>query len=127
MEATGFWTELRVADRRTLTEQATRRLFRRGETLCRQGDRSASVLMLLSGHVRIMHLTPDGREILVGVRGAGDIVGELAAIDEKPRSMRAPVPAPLTLHPTAPPERSPSPAPPRPISPSPPASPPPVQ
>ncbi|HKN53766.1 MAG TPA: Crp/Fnr family transcriptional regulator [Amycolatopsis sp.] len=86
MEATGFWTELRVADRRTLTEQATRRLFRRGETLCRQGDRSASVLMLLSGHVRIMHLTPDGREILVGVRGAGDIVGELAAIDEKPRS-----------------------------------------
>jgi CRP-like cAMP-binding protein len=65
---------------------ATRRSFRRGSVLYREGDRPAGVLMLLSGHVRIMNVSSDGREVVAGVRGAGDIIGELAVIDERPRS-----------------------------------------
>lgn len=86
MEPTGFWAELTPADRRALAESATRRAYRRGETLCREGDRSSVVLVLLAGHVRIVHGTPDGREVVVGVRGAGEVIGELAAIDAQPRS-----------------------------------------
>ncbi|MEQ0560802.1 Crp/Fnr family transcriptional regulator [Amycolatopsis sp. NEAU-NG30] len=86
MEPTGFWAGLPRADRRALTDSATRRSYRRGETLCREGDRSTVVLVLLSGHVRIVHGTPDGRDVVVGVRGAGDVIGELAAIDTQPRS-----------------------------------------
>jgi CRP/FNR family cyclic AMP-dependent transcriptional regulator len=86
VEPTGFWAALAPADRRLLTESATRRAYPRGARLCREGDRSSVVLVLLSGHVRIVHGTPDGREVVVGVRGTGDIIGELAAIDAQPRS-----------------------------------------
>lgn len=86
MEPTGFWAELTPADRRALAESATRRSYRRGGTLCREGDHSSVVLVLLAGHVRIVHGTPDGREVVVGVRGAGEVIGELAAIDAQPRS-----------------------------------------
>ncbi|MEU7790217.1 Crp/Fnr family transcriptional regulator [Amycolatopsis sp. NPDC049159] len=86
MEPTGFWTGLAPADRRVLAEAATRRSYRHGETLCREGDRSSVVLVLLSGQVRIVHGSADGREVVVGVRGAGDVIGELAAIDDLPRS-----------------------------------------
>ena len=86
MEPTGFWADLAPADRRKVAESATRRSYRRGQTVCREGDLSSVVQVLLSGHVRIVHGTPDGREVVVGVRGAGDIIGELAAIDELPRS-----------------------------------------
>jgi CRP-like cAMP-binding protein len=86
METSGFWAGLDTADRQVLTESATPRSYRCGETICREGDRSSGVLLLLSGHVRIVNVTPDGREVIVGVRGAGDVVGELAAIDAMPRS-----------------------------------------
>lgn len=86
MEPTGFWADLAPADRGVLAESATRRTYPRGETLCREGDHSSVVLVLLAGHVRIVHGTPDGREVVVGVRGPGDVIGELAAIDAQPRS-----------------------------------------
>jgi CRP-like cAMP-binding protein len=86
VEPTGFWADLAPADRRVLAESATRRSYPRGETLCREGDRSSVVLVLLAGHVRIVHGTPDGREVVVGVRSRGDVIGELAAIDAQPRS-----------------------------------------
>ncbi|WP_410589677.1 Crp/Fnr family transcriptional regulator [Amycolatopsis sp. lyj-23] len=86
MEPTGFWAELAPADRREVTEAGTRRSYRRGQIVCREGDPSRVALVLLSGHVRIVHGTPDGREVVVGVRGAGDVIGELAAIDDLPRS-----------------------------------------
>jgi CRP/FNR family cyclic AMP-dependent transcriptional regulator len=86
VEPSGFWAALDTADREVLTGSAQRRSFRRGETLCREGDRSSGVLMLVTGHVRIVTGTSDGREVVVGVRGPGDVVGELAAIDARPRS-----------------------------------------
>ncbi|MEV4054693.1 Crp/Fnr family transcriptional regulator [Amycolatopsis sp. NPDC049688] len=86
MEPTGFWADLPPADRRAVTEAATRRSYRRGETVWREGDRTHVVLVLLSGHVRIVQGTPEGREVVVGVRGAGEVVGELSAIDAQPRS-----------------------------------------
>ncbi|WP_233223321.1 Crp/Fnr family transcriptional regulator [Amycolatopsis sp. CA-128772] len=86
MEPTGFWADLPQPDRDALADVATRRSYRRGETVCREGDHTHVVLVLLAGHVRIIHGTPDGREVVVGVRGAGEIIGELAAIDALPRS-----------------------------------------
>ncbi len=86
METNGFWVGLHTADRQALADSATRRSYRCGETICREGDLSSGVLLLLSGHVRIVNTASDGREVIVGVRGAGDIVGELAAIDAMPRS-----------------------------------------
>jgi CRP-like cAMP-binding protein len=41
----------------------------------------------MSGHVRVTRIAQDGREIsAAGVRGPGEVLGELAAVDAQPRS-----------------------------------------
>ncbi|EOD67563.1 Crp/Fnr family transcriptional regulator [Amycolatopsis vancoresmycina] len=86
MHEDGFRALLGEDGRRELDALATPRTFRRADLLCREGDSSRSVLMLLSGRVRITSVTPDGREVVLGVREGGDIVGELAAIEDRSRS-----------------------------------------
>jgi CRP-like cAMP-binding protein len=44
------------------------------------------VLVLLDGRVKVVALTPAGREVIVAVRGPGDLLGEMAAFDGQPRS-----------------------------------------
>ncbi|MBB4684616.1 Crp/Fnr family transcriptional regulator [Amycolatopsis jiangsuensis] len=86
METTGFWPALGPAERGKVAELAVRRSYRRGEVVCREGDRSVAVVLLVSGHVRITNATSDGREVVIAVRGAGDVVAELGALDGRPRS-----------------------------------------
>ncbi|MDT8913988.1 Crp/Fnr family transcriptional regulator [Amycolatopsis sp. PS_44_ISF1] len=86
MDAHGFWTALPADGRAKIAGLGTRRTYRRGEILCREGDPGGIVLVLVRGHARIITVTPDGREVLIAVRGSGDVVGELAAIDGGPRS-----------------------------------------
>jgi CRP/FNR family cyclic AMP-dependent transcriptional regulator len=44
------------------------------------------VLLVLRGHVKVGASTPSGHEVVLAIRGRGDVVGELAAIDQRPRS-----------------------------------------
>jgi CRP-like cAMP-binding protein len=81
-----FWQRLTPAERTTLTTAGARRPFPTGSVLCHQGDRTHHVLVLLTGHVRVTRVAMDGREVVAGVRGPGDVLGELAAVDARPRS-----------------------------------------
>lgn len=51
-----------------------------------EGDASDHVAILLGGVVKITVSSSTGREALLGLRGAGEIVGELAALYGSPRS-----------------------------------------
>ena len=64
---------------RTVTYEARATIF--GE-----GEESDHIAILLSGVVKITAATARGREALLGLRGAGEIVGELAALYGSPRS-----------------------------------------
>ncbi len=57
-----------------------------GVTLFHQGDDAGSVIVLLVGRAKVSSLSSAGREAIVAVRGPGDLVGEMAAIDAQPRS-----------------------------------------
>jgi CRP/FNR family transcriptional regulator, cyclic AMP receptor protein len=57
-----------------------------GDALLRQGDRSDLVHVIVAGRVRVVRLTRHGAEVLLALRGPGDVIGELAAIDPAPRS-----------------------------------------
>lgn len=81
-----FWGRLGPDERDALVAAGVRRAYPSGTVLCRQGDTSHHVLVLLSGHARVTRLAMDGREIVAGVRGPGDVLGELAAVDAQPRS-----------------------------------------
>jgi CRP-like cAMP-binding protein len=54
--------------------------------LFHENDPSDHVLLIEQGRVKISCNTPEGRELLLAIRGPGDLVGELAALDHQPRS-----------------------------------------
>jgi CRP/FNR family cyclic AMP-dependent transcriptional regulator len=60
-----------------------RQHLRQGMILFTEGDASNRVVLLVSGRVKVSSYSDDGHETVLGFRGAGDVLGELAAIDGK--------------------------------------------
>jgi CRP/FNR family transcriptional regulator len=72
-----------------LTQQLRRRAFRK-DTMIFHKDQSGDALYVVeSGRVRIFLPTAAGEELTVGVVGPGDVFGELAVLDGRPRSASA--------------------------------------
>jgi len=69
-----------------LEAAAQRRSFRRGDIVFHKGDDGTSLFLILEGQVRIVLLSESGDEALLGVLDSGDFFGELALIDQQPRS-----------------------------------------
>jgi len=85
----GFAGTLTPEEREQLTQEGRRRRFSRGATLFNEGESSDRVILVLSGRVKISYFTEDGREVILALRSAGDILGELSALDGEPRSASA--------------------------------------
>ncbi|MFE2496684.1 Crp/Fnr family transcriptional regulator [Streptomyces scopuliridis] len=64
--------------------------------LMREADPTDFVLILLDGVVKATGRTEDGRDALLAVRMGGDLVGELAAMDARPRSATVTTCGPVT-------------------------------
>jgi CRP/FNR family cyclic AMP-dependent transcriptional regulator len=73
-------------DRGDLLALGTPRRLTRGELLIREGDTGDEVYVLLSGLVKVSGGTYDGHTTLLAIRVPGDVVGELAALDQGTRS-----------------------------------------
>lgn len=58
------------------------RRFRDGEVMLRQGDPPSHVLLLVSGRVKVL-LTLPYNEILLAVRGPGELLGEIAVLGDE--------------------------------------------
>lgn len=54
----------------------------------REGDFPDCVILLKSGQVKISSSAPNGKQVVLAVRGPGDLLGELSVIDGRPRSAR---------------------------------------
>jgi CRP/FNR family cyclic AMP-dependent transcriptional regulator len=72
-----------------LRAEGRRVRFRRGHALFTQGDRAERVFVIEHGWVLITSVAPSGREIVLGLRGPGDLIGDLSALDGAPRSASA--------------------------------------
>lgn len=75
--------------RGALLQSGQRRRFRRGQALFLEGDRATRVFLIERGWVAVTCTASSGREIMLGLRGRGDIIGELSALDGEPRSATA--------------------------------------
>jgi CRP/FNR family transcriptional regulator, cyclic AMP receptor protein len=62
------------------------RQYRGGEVLVRQGEPGRYVLALTSGLVKVTRVEPDGHELVLAVRGRGEIIGEITYLDSQERS-----------------------------------------
>jgi CRP-like cAMP-binding protein len=86
VHAADFLHTLSATETAALAERAITRTFARGQALCHQGQVADRVMILRSGRVKITATTPNGREVVLAFRGAGELVGELSALDGGPRS-----------------------------------------
>jgi CRP/FNR family transcriptional regulator, cyclic AMP receptor protein len=66
----------------------TIRKFETGSIVIDRDDQSFDVFLPLSGRFRASVLTAQGREILLRDLGVGDVFGEIACFERKPRSAR---------------------------------------
>ena len=62
------------------------RAFPKGAALFNEGETSDRVVLLGSGQVKVSFFTDDGKEIVLGLRGPGELLGEFSALDGEPRS-----------------------------------------
>jgi CRP-like cAMP-binding protein len=65
------------------------RRYASGERLFLEREPGDAVLVLQSGRVKLSSITDGGREALLGIREPGELIGEMSAIDEVPRSATA--------------------------------------
>lgn len=63
--------------------------IRHGQALFVEGDRAERVFLLQRGWVIVSCVGAGGREVVLGVSGPGDVIGELSAFDQQPRSATA--------------------------------------
>lgn len=54
--------------------------------MVRQGEDGRHALLLLAGAAKVVVHTELGRDVLVAFRSAGDLVGEMAVLEDRPRS-----------------------------------------
>jgi CRP/FNR family transcriptional regulator, cyclic AMP receptor protein len=72
-----------------MREHGVRRTFRRGQVLFSQGDIGERVFLIEQGWVTIRSSGPDGEEMILNVRGSGELLGEMSMLDRAPRSAAA--------------------------------------
>ena len=74
----GFWTLLSEDERAALSDLGMRKDYQVGAPLCLEGDPNTHVFILLHGWVKVLSATDEGHEIVLALRGEGDLVGETA-------------------------------------------------
>jgi CRP-like cAMP-binding protein len=68
-----------------IANAAVEQSYQPGQFIMRQGDTGVGAFIIRSGKVDVIQ-DRDGREITLATLGPGDVVGEMALLDEFPRS-----------------------------------------
>lgn len=72
---------------RHIANSCQERKFSAGTVLMKQGDTGAGLFVITGGHVKISQETdPDRAEEDLGTAGPGEVLGEMALLDDLPRS-----------------------------------------
>jgi CRP/FNR family transcriptional regulator, cyclic AMP receptor protein len=74
----GFWTLLSPAEQAVLNSIGRNSVFPPGATMCYEGEPTTHIFILVTGWVKVFAVTSDGRELMLALRGQGDIIGEVA-------------------------------------------------
>ncbi|MEV0131181.1 Crp/Fnr family transcriptional regulator [Dactylosporangium sp. NPDC050688] len=87
---------LAPAARDSLRSMTPRRRAAPGDVLISQGARDRHVILLHTGISKVTVLTSEGVESLLAIRVGGDLIGEMSALNDLPRSATATACTPMT-------------------------------
>lgn len=77
--------QLDPEDLQRIAATASERLYPAGEALMTEGDVGDELIVIVEGDVRIVHVDGDGERLLRTYQ-AGDHIGELAVLRDRPRA-----------------------------------------
>ena len=81
--------QLEPHDLERLMAFARTQRYRPGEVIFYKGDPGISMMSIVEGRVKISVTSPDGKEAVLAVLGPGEVLGEMAILEDKDRSADA--------------------------------------
>src|SRR5258708_34888093 len=84
-----LFSELSDTDIASLGRLATKRKFPKDTVVFFENEEGDFFFMILEGRIKVTILGDDGREIILSVLGPGDFFGEMALLDNEPRTATA--------------------------------------
>jgi CRP/FNR family transcriptional regulator, cyclic AMP receptor protein len=75
-----FLRQLVQSDADELVRRVKRRTVARSQSILRAGAAGDDVVLVLSGRVRLLAYGADQREVVLAIRGPGELLGEMAAL-----------------------------------------------
>lgn len=93
-----LFAELEDRHIHALSAMLAERRYRKGSVVFFEGDPGDALFIVSQGAVKIYRVAEDGREKTLAILRDGDIFGEMALLDEEPRSAIAECLEPTTLY-----------------------------
>jgi CRP/FNR family transcriptional regulator, cyclic AMP receptor protein len=84
-----IFSELTEADFSSLAKVANRRRYPKDAVVFFENEQGDFFFMILEGRIKVTILGDDGREVILTLLGSGDFFGEMALLDNEPRSATA--------------------------------------
>ena len=82
-----LFSGLRKKELQDLSTYCVESTYHPGSVMLSEGEQGLGLFILTKGTVRITRAnSPDGAEEVLGTAGAGDVIGEMALLDDMPRS-----------------------------------------
>lgn len=82
-----LFSGLRKKDLKDLATYCREGKFSPGSVMLSQGEQGLGLFIITKGTARITRKnSPDGAEEVLGTAGAGEVIGEMALLDDQPRS-----------------------------------------
>ena len=89
LQVVPFFANLPDEHATELAKSLVPRRFAPGQVIFHLGDPGGLLYLISKGKVKISHTTTEGQEVVLAILGPGDFFGELALLDDAPRSATA--------------------------------------
>jgi CRP/FNR family cyclic AMP-dependent transcriptional regulator len=86
LENVAIFSGLNKPELEILEHHMVTRTYQKNSIIINEGDEANALFIIISGEVQVFLSNADGREIIINTQGAGDHFGELALLDDAPRS-----------------------------------------
>jgi CRP-like cAMP-binding protein len=84
-----FLRQLTSEDAQALVDRTQRRTYAKTVPILRAGAAGDDVVLVLSGRVRLVAYGVDDREVMLAIRGPGELIGDMAALAGQRRTATA--------------------------------------